>query len=78
MKRTRFSDEQIAYALRQAEGGTAVADVCRQVGISEATFYVWKKWYPNLGSTELRELRLWREEKSKLKRFDRRFDVLAT
>lgn len=68
MKRTRFTDEQIAYALRQAESGTAVADVCRQMGISDATFYVWKKKYANLGSTELRELRLLREENSKLKR----------
>jgi putative transposase len=67
MKRTRFSDEQIAYALRQAEGGTAVADVCRQVGISEATFYVWKKKYGNLGVTELRELRQLREENTRLK-----------
>ena len=68
MKRSRFSDEQIAYALRQAEGGTAVADVCRQMGISDATFYIWKKKYANLGSTELRELRLLREENAKLKR----------
>jgi putative transposase len=68
MKRSRFSDEQIAYALRQAEGGTAVADVCRQMGISDATFYVWKKKYANLGATELRELRLLREENAKLKR----------
>jgi putative transposase len=68
MKRSRFSDEQIAYALRQAEAGTAVADVCRQLGISEATFYVWKKRYANLGVTELRELRQLREENSKLKR----------
>lgn len=68
MKRTRFSDEQIAYALRQAESGTAVADVCRQIGISDATFYVWKKKYANLGATELRELRQLREENSKLKR----------
>jgi putative transposase len=68
MKRSRFSDEQIAYALRQAEGGTAVADVCRQMGISDATFYVWKKKYGNLGTTELRELRLLREENAKLKR----------
>jgi putative transposase len=45
MKRSRFTDEQIAYALRQVDGGTAVADVCRQMGISEATFYVWKKKY---------------------------------
>lgn len=68
MKRSRFSDEQVAYALRQAEGGTAVADVCRQLGISEATFYVWKKKYGNLAATELRELRLLREENAKLKR----------
>jgi putative transposase len=40
MKSSKFSEEQIAYALRQAEGGTAVADVCRQIGVSEATFYV--------------------------------------
>ena len=68
MKRSRFSAEQIAYALRQAESGTAVADVCRQLGISEATFYVWKKRYAHLGVTELRELRQLREENSKLKR----------
>jgi putative transposase len=68
MKRSRYSDEQIAYALRQAESGTAVADVCRTLGISEATFYVWKKKYANLGVTELRELRQLREENAKLKR----------
>jgi putative transposase len=68
MKRSRFSDEQIAYALRQAEGGTAVADVCRQLGVSEATFYVWKRKYAHLGTTELRELRQLREENAKLKR----------
>jgi transposase-like protein len=54
MKRSRYSDEQISYALRQAEGGTAIADVCRGLGISEATFYVWKKKYANLGGTEIR------------------------
>jgi putative transposase len=43
MKRSKFSEEQIAYALRQVESGTAPADVCRQVGVSEATFYAWKK-----------------------------------
>lgn len=68
MKRSRFSDEQIAYVLRQVESGTAVADVCRQLGISEATFYVWKKRYAHLGVTELRELRQLREECSRLKR----------
>jgi putative transposase len=68
MKRSRFTDEQIAYALRQVDGGTAVADVCRQMGISEATFYVWKRKYANLGMTEIRELRQLREENAKLKR----------
>jgi putative transposase len=68
MKRSRYSDEQIAYALRQAESGTAVADVCRQLGISEATFYVWKKRFGHMGVAEVRELRQLREENSKLKR----------
>jgi len=43
MQRSKFSEEQIAYALRQAESGTPVGDVCRQLGVSEATFYAWKK-----------------------------------
>jgi putative transposase len=67
MKRSRYSDEQIAYALRQADGGTPVADVCRQLGISEATFYIWKKKYANLGTSEIRELRQLRDENAKLK-----------
>jgi len=67
-KRLRYSDERIAYALRQAESGTTVADVCRQLGIAEATYYVWKKKYGHLGATELRELRQLREENAKLKR----------
>lgn len=50
MKRSRYSDEQIAYALKQADSGTAVPDACRQLGISEATFYIWKKKYANLGA----------------------------
>jgi putative transposase len=68
MKRSKFTDEQISYVLRQVEGGTAVADVCRQVGISEATFYIWKKKYASLGGVEIRELRQLREENAKLKR----------
>ena len=54
--------------MKQVEAGTAVADVCRQPGISEATFYIWKKKYANLGGSEVRELRLLREENSNLKR----------
>lgn len=67
MKRSRYSDEQVTYALKQAESGTAVSDVCRQLGISEATFYVWKKKFGSLAATEVRELRLLREENSRLK-----------
>lgn len=68
MKRSRYTDEQITYALRQVEGGTAVADVCRQLGISEATFYVWKKRFGHMGVGEVRELRQLRDENAKLKR----------
>lgn len=68
MKKSRFTEEQIAYALRQAEVGTPVADVCRQLGVSEATFCVWKKKFGNLGVTELRKLRMLEEENARLKR----------
>jgi putative transposase len=67
MKRSKFSEEQIAYALRQVESGTAVADVCRQMGVSEATFYVWKKKYAHLGVSELRRLRQLEDENNRLK-----------
>lgn len=61
MKRWRLTDEQIAYAPRLVESGTAVTDVCRKTGIGEAPFYVWKKEYANLGTTEIQELRQLRE-----------------
>jgi putative transposase len=67
MKKSKFSEEQIAYALRQAESGTAVADVCRQLGVSEATFYVWKKKFAHLGVSELRRMRSLEEENTRLK-----------
>ena len=44
MKKSRFTEEQITYALRQPEGGTPVADVCRQLGVSEASSYVWSRF----------------------------------
>jgi hypothetical protein len=53
MKRSKFSEEQIAYALRQAESGTPVPDVCRQPGVSEAIFCVWKKKFAHLGARVL-------------------------
>ena len=67
MKRSKFSEEQVTYALRQAESGTPVSDVCRQLGVSEATFYVWKKKYAHLGVSELRRLRQLEEENNRLK-----------
>ena len=68
MKRSKFSEEQVAYALRQVEAGTAVPDICRQLGVSEATFYAWKKKYAHLGVSELRRLRQLEDENNRLKR----------
>ena len=68
MKKTRYTEEQIAYVLREAESGTPVADVCRSIGVSEATCYVWKKKYANLGVSELRRLKQLEDENSRLKR----------
>jgi len=59
---------KVAYALRQAAQGTLVADVCRQLCVSEATFYVWKKKYAHLGVSEVRRLRQLEEENARLKR----------
>ena len=67
MKGKRFTEEQITYALRQAEGGTPVVDVCRQLGVSEASFYLWKKKYGNLGMTEIRVMMQLRDENVRLK-----------
>jgi putative transposase len=72
MKRSRFSEEPVAYALRQTEQGTPVPNVCRQLGVSEATFYVWKKKYAHLGVSEVRRLRQLEEENARLKRYDGR------
>jgi putative transposase len=67
MKRSRHTPEQMVAALRQAEAGMPVGEVCRQAGITEATFYRWKKQVGALGVSELRELRQLREENRKLK-----------
>ena len=68
MPKKGHSEEQIVAALRQAEGGEKVGDICRKIGISEATFYTWRKHYAGLGLEELRELRQLREETGRLKR----------
>lgn len=67
MKKSRFTEDQIAYALKQPELGTSVEEVCRKMGISDSTFYVWRKKYQNLGPSELRRLRQLEEENRKLK-----------
>ena len=51
MKKSQFTEEQVPYALRQAEGGTTMKDVCRSLGITQATFYIWKKKYGDLGAS---------------------------
>ncbi len=68
MKRSKFTEQQIAFALKQAELGTTVDEVCRKLGISDATFYNWKKKYGGLGPSELRRLRQLEEENTKLKK----------
>lgn len=68
MKKSRYTEEQIAFALRQAETGTPVAEVLRKLGISEQTFYRWKKLYGGLGVGEVRRLKLLEEENARLKR----------
>lgn len=67
MKKTKFTEEQIAFALKQAETGTPVREVIRKMGISEQTFYRWKKRYGGLGPSELRRLKQLDEENRRLK-----------
>jgi len=67
MKRRRFTEEQIAYALRQAESGKTAAEVCREVGVSENTFYRWRRKYDGMGIAELRRLKQLEKENKRLK-----------
>ena len=68
MKASKFSEAQIAFVLKQAEEGAAVADVCRKAGISDATFYNWRKKYAGLMPSEMKRLRQLEDENAKLKR----------
>ena len=67
MKRSKYTDEQIAFALKQAELGTPVGEVIRKMGITEQTYYNWKKKYGGLGLSELRRLKQLEEENKRLK-----------
>ena len=67
MKKSRYTDEQIAFALRQAETGTPVQEVIRKMGIAEQTFYNWKRRYGGLGPGEVRRLKQLEEENRRLK-----------
>ncbi|WP_454880375.1 transposase [Sphingobacterium detergens] len=68
MKRSKFTEAQIAFALRQSKTGTRVEEICRQMGVSQATFFNWKKKYGGLGVPELRKLRQLEEENAQLKK----------
>ena len=67
MKRSHFTSEQIVFALRQAESGTPVAEVCWRMGMAEQTFYPWKKKYIGMGIAEVKRLKILEEENRKLK-----------
>ena len=68
MKTSRFTEAQIAFVLRQADEGTAIGEVCRKAGISEATFYNWRKKYAGLMPSEMKRLKQLEEENGKLKK----------
>lgn len=67
MKRSKFTESQILFALKQSETGVKVEEVCRKMGISEATFFNWEKKYGGLGAPELRRLRQLEDENYRLK-----------
>jgi putative transposase len=67
MRTSKFTNEQIVQALRQAESGTPVVDICRKLGVSEQTFYRWKKKFMGLDVSDVRELKQLRDENRKLK-----------
>lgn len=67
MKKSRFSEEQIITAIKQSELGVSIEDICRKFGISQQTFYRWKKQYGGLSASELRRLKELERENAKLK-----------
>ena len=67
MRKSRFSVEQMVYALKQVETGVPVAELCRKLGISEQTFYQWKKKYAGMGAVEARQVNQLKDENRRLK-----------
>jgi putative transposase len=68
MKKSKFTDQQIAFALQQAEAGTSVEEISRKMGISQATFFRWKKVYGGLMPSEVRKLKQLQEENMRLRK----------
>jgi putative transposase len=68
VKKKRFTEEQIAYALAQESTGQTIAEICRKLGVSEQTFYRWKKKFGSMGVAEVRRLKQLEDENAKLKR----------
>jgi len=68
MKKSRFSEQQIAFILKQADDGTSIEEVCRKTGISQQTYYRWRKKYGGLMPSELKRLKQLEEENGRLKR----------
>lgn len=68
MKASKFSDAQKAFIIKQGEDGTAVAEICRKAGISQATYFNWKKKYAGLLPTEMKRLKQLEDENSRLKK----------
>ncbi len=68
MKKSKFTEHQIVFAIKQSESGTRVDEICRQMGVSQATFFNWKKKYGGLGISELRKLRQLEEENAQLRK----------
>ena len=79
MKRSKFTEQQIIGILKQAEGGVALADLCRQAGISEGTFYRWRAKFGGMDASEVKRLRELEDENRKLKRLvaDLSLDLVA-
>lgn len=79
MKKTRYTEEQIVEALKRVDNGLAVKDLCRDIGVSEATYYTWRRKYGGMEKTQVMELKKLRDENTKLKRLvaDQALDIQA-